>query len=104
MARVYDLVVRHFIATVSRDADWCSTKVELVVSALEDHGKFTVRGKQVRFPLMIFILLKQYLFFHSDPFIKFLLGLLNLIYLMNIHAIACFARVLSYSSPQGLRE
>ena len=55
MARVYDLVVRHFIATVSRDADWCSTKVELEVKALEEHGKFTIRGKQVRFPLMIFI-------------------------------------------------
>lgn len=48
MARVYELVVRHFIATVSRDAEWQSTKVVLYVNVLEDFGKFTIRGKQVR--------------------------------------------------------
>ena len=47
MARVYDLVVRHFIATVSSDAVWRSTRVELYVEALGDKGKFKLSGKQV---------------------------------------------------------
>jgi len=68
MARVYDLVVRHFIATVSRDADWCSTKVELEVKALEEHGKFTIRGKQLVSPGFLAILLhKDYENEQSDP-------------------------------------
>ena len=47
MARVYDLVVRHFIARVSHDAVWRSTAVSLSIDELDDKGKFTIRGKQV---------------------------------------------------------
>ena len=47
MARVYDLVVRHFIASVSHDAVWRSTAVNLFIEELDDKGKFTIRGKQV---------------------------------------------------------
>ena len=48
--RVYELVTRHFIATVSPDAIWESTCVTFNVSPLDD--KFTVRGKDqtTRFP------------------------------------------------------
>ena len=48
MARVYDLVVRHFIASVSPDAVWQSTAIEFEVDALGDKGKFSLRGKEVR--------------------------------------------------------
>lgn len=49
MARVYELVTRHFIASISPDAIWKRTKVSLVVPILgEDDGKFTIRGKEVR--------------------------------------------------------
>jgi DNA topoisomerase III len=47
MARVYDLVVRHFIASVSQDAVWQSTSIEFEIDALGDKGKFTLRGKEV---------------------------------------------------------
>ena len=48
MARVYDLVTRHFIASVSQDAVWKSTTVCLSIDELQDKGTFTIRGKQVR--------------------------------------------------------
>ena len=48
MARLYDLVVRHFIASVSKDAVWQSTSVEFELDALGDKGKFSLRGKEVR--------------------------------------------------------
>jgi DNA topoisomerase IA len=48
MARVYDLVVRHFIASVSKDAVWQSTAIEFEVDVLGDKGKFSLRGKEVR--------------------------------------------------------
>ena len=48
MARIYELVTRHFIASVSPDAIWKSTKISVVISALGDEGKFTIRGKEVR--------------------------------------------------------
>jgi DNA topoisomerase IA len=47
MARVFELVTRHFIGSVSNDAVWMSTIVHLSIEALSDKGKFTVRGKQV---------------------------------------------------------
>jgi DNA topoisomerase III len=47
MARVFDLVVRHFIASVSQDAVWQSTAIEFEVDALGDKGKFSLRGKEV---------------------------------------------------------
>jgi DNA topoisomerase-3 len=47
MSRIYDLVVRHFIASVSQDAIWCSTKVAFEVEALSPKGKFFLSGKQV---------------------------------------------------------
>jgi DNA topoisomerase-3 len=53
MARVYDLVARHFIASVSHDAVWTSTTVHLSIKALGDKGRFTVRGKQVRYGISI---------------------------------------------------
>ena len=47
MARVYDLVTRHFIASVSHDAVWRSTAVKLTIEELGEKGNFTIRGKQV---------------------------------------------------------
>lgn len=48
MARVYDLVTRHFIASVSHDAVWRSTRVDFELDALGDQGKFSISGKEVR--------------------------------------------------------
>jgi len=47
MSRVYELVVRHFIASVSPDAVWRSTKVTFDVEALGDKGKFYLAGKEL---------------------------------------------------------
>ena len=47
MARIYDFVVRHCIASVSEDAVWQSTKVCFEVPALGDKGKFSLSGKEV---------------------------------------------------------
>ena len=47
MARVYDLVVRHFIASVSKDAVWASTRIDFDVESLGDQGIFTLRGKEL---------------------------------------------------------
>jgi DNA topoisomerase-3 len=47
VGRVYDFVVRHFIASVSPDAIWISTKVDLEVDVLNEKGKFAIRGKQL---------------------------------------------------------
>eukprot|EP00978_Attheya_sp_CCMP212_P031976 scaffold122801_cov44-Attheya_sp.AAC.1 len=47
MARVYDLVMRHFIASVSPDAVWCVTRVQLEIEILGKEGHFTISGKKV---------------------------------------------------------
>lgn len=47
MARVYDLVVRHFIASVSEDAVWKSTRVDLRLEELGDQGNFSISGREV---------------------------------------------------------
>ena len=60
-ARVYDLVARHFIASVSEDAVWKSTTVCLSIEELGDKGKFTIRGKQMVTPgFLAIVLYKQY--------------------------------------------
>lgn len=46
-ARVYDLVARHFVASVSDDAVWQSTTVRLSIDELGEKGSFTISGKQV---------------------------------------------------------
>jgi DNA topoisomerase-3 len=48
MERIYDLVVRHFIASVSQDAVWRVTKIGFEIESLGPKGKFFVSGKQVR--------------------------------------------------------
>lgn len=48
MARVYDFVVRHFIASVSPDAVWQATAISFEVDVLGEKGKFSLRGKEVR--------------------------------------------------------
>lgn len=61
MARVYDLVARHFIASVSHDAVWRSTSVCLSIEELNDKGGFTIRGKTLVTPGFLAIMLhKQY--------------------------------------------
>jgi DNA topoisomerase-3 len=61
MARVYDLVVRHFIASVSNDAIWMSTRVDFGIEALNDKGTFVLRGKQIVDPGFLEILMhKEY--------------------------------------------
>jgi DNA topoisomerase-3 len=48
MGRIYEFVVRHFIASVSEDAVWRSTKVGFEIEALGPKGNFFISGKQVR--------------------------------------------------------
>ena len=62
MARVYELVVRHFIATVSPDAIFLSTRVSFNIDRLEhDKSGFTLSGKQLISPGFLAVLLwKQY--------------------------------------------
>ena len=52
MARLYELCTRHFIASVSHDAVWTSTRVELKIDILEEQGKgqgsFTLAGKELK--------------------------------------------------------
>ena len=61
MARVYDLVTRHFIASVSHDAVWKSTQVEVQLEVLGDKGDFKISGKQLVSPGFLAIMLhKQY--------------------------------------------
>lgn len=53
--------MRHFIASVSQDAVWMSTRVDFAVDALGDKGSFTVRGKQLVSPGFLEVLLhKEY--------------------------------------------
>lgn len=56
MARVYELVTRHFIASVSPDAVFKNTKVSLQIESLKEKGYFTVRGKQLVSPGFLAIL------------------------------------------------
>ena len=56
MARVYELVTRHFIASVSPDAVFKNTKVSLQIESLNEKGYFTVRGKQLVSPGFLAIL------------------------------------------------
>jgi DNA topoisomerase III len=61
MARVYDLVVRHFIASVSPDALWRSTRVDFAIDTLGDKGSFILSGKELVSPGFLAILLhKEY--------------------------------------------
>jgi DNA topoisomerase-3 len=61
MQRVYELVTRHFIASVSHDAVWKSTKISIRVDSLQDKGNFSVRGKQMVSPGFLAVLLhKEY--------------------------------------------
>mmetsp|Transcript_6890 Transcript_6890/g.19941 ORF Transcript_6890/g.19941 Transcript_6890/m.19941 type:complete len:878 (+) Transcript_6890:797-3430(+) len=61
MSRVYELVVRHFIASVSPDAVWRSTKINFEIEALGDKGKFYLAGKELVSPGFLKILLhKEY--------------------------------------------
>ena len=57
MERVYDLVVRHFIASVSQDAVWRATRVDFVIEALEKDGHFSVSGKELVDPGFLAVLL-----------------------------------------------
>lgn len=60
-ARVYDLVARHFIASVSEDAVWKSTVICLSIEELGEKGNFTIRGKQMVTPgFLAIVLYKQY--------------------------------------------
>jgi DNA topoisomerase III len=61
MDRVFDLVVRHFIASVSPDAIFQSTRVDFGIDALGEKGTFTLRGKTLVSPGFLAVLLhKQY--------------------------------------------
>jgi len=66
-ACVYELVVRHFIATISNDAIWLSTKVDFTVDRLKIitnerlWGEFNITGKQLIDPGFLEVLLhRQY--------------------------------------------
>lgn len=56
MSRVYELVARHFIATVSPDATWRSTRVDFSIAALGDKGQFTLSGKELVSPGFLAVL------------------------------------------------
>ena len=61
MARVYELVTRHFIASVSPDAMFKSTRISLQIESLKEKGNFTIRGKQMVSPGFLAVLLhKEY--------------------------------------------
>lgn len=61
MARVYELVTRHFIASVSSDAVWNNTRVTVAIESLGEKGTFTLRGKQMKKPGFLAVLLhKEY--------------------------------------------
>ena len=65
MARLFDLVTRHFIASVSQDASWRSTNILLKVDALEQQGEgkgiFTIAGKELIDPGWLAIVMhRQY--------------------------------------------
>ena len=61
-ARVYELVVRHFIASVSYDAVWLSTNVNLTVPRLDEkYAGFSLSGKKLVTPGFLAVLLhRQY--------------------------------------------
>lgn len=61
MARIFEFVVRHFIASVSPDAVWQSTKIDFEIEALGPKGKFYLSGKELVSPGFLAILLhKEY--------------------------------------------
>ena len=60
-ARIYELVVRHFVASVSHDAVWQSTKIDLDIAELSPKGRFYLAGKQLVSPGFLAVLLhKEY--------------------------------------------
>lgn len=59
MERVFDLVVRHFIASVSPNAVWNSSRVDFSIDSIGEKGDFTMRGKQLISPGFLAILLHQ---------------------------------------------
>ena len=59
MERVYELVVRHCIASVSKDAVWRSTRVDFNVESMKEKGRFTLRGKELVSPGFLAILLHK---------------------------------------------
>jgi DNA topoisomerase III len=61
MARIYELVVRHFLASVSPNAVWRSTRVTFQVAALSEKGIFTMSGKELVSPGFLAVLMhKEY--------------------------------------------
>ncbi len=61
MERIFEFVVRHFIASVSADAVWQSTRIGFEIEALGDKGKFTLSGKELVSPGFLAVLLhKEY--------------------------------------------
>ena len=56
MARVFELVVRHFIASVSPDAVWRSTRVTFGIESLGEKGEFVVSGKELVSPGFLAVL------------------------------------------------
>ena len=59
MGRVYEFVVRHFIASVSKDAVWSSTRVDFAIDTLGEKGHFTLRGKELVSPGFLEVLLHR---------------------------------------------
>jgi DNA topoisomerase-3 len=59
MERVYELVVRHCIASVSKDAVWRSTRVDFSVESMNEKGSFTLRGKELTSPGFLSILMHK---------------------------------------------
>ena len=60
-ARIYEFVVRHFIASVSHDAVWQSTKIDFEIAELSPKGRFYLTGKQLVTPGFLAVLLhKEY--------------------------------------------
>jgi len=61
MGRVYEFVVRHFIASISHDAVWRSTRVDFELEPLKEkvEGKFSVSGKEMIDPGFLEVLLHR---------------------------------------------
>lgn len=102
MARVYELVVRHCIASVSKDAVWRSTRVDFTVDSMNDKGSFTLRGKEPVSPGFLAILMhKGKLLSHTKHTVKLFVwigkeGLLLIQKISNPDLSHCFIFAIEY--------
>ena len=62
--RIFELIVRHFVATVSPDAVWSSTRVQLLVEPAGE--KFVAAAKTLKFPGFMDVLVDRHDRYYED--------------------------------------